>query len=216
MVLENIDMSQVKKQSEQVVLQAGGRICEWLPYLSRQQSRSQDELISRALIINALINIAFQAPIPIIKSWIESNHLTANLTLAEQSLLQKQNEDLSDREISNLGWSIEALWALMWAGNLIPDLAIDTPVSDRMVELVPNLEKNEDGAKFLEKMRLRPYEELYQMLDLYFRVHWYTEDGRINGYSTGNISSDIVMERRKALEWLMDTSSEWDDIRMNT
>jgi hypothetical protein len=216
MVLKNMDMNQIKKQSEQVVLQAGGRICEWLPYLSRQQSRSQDELISRALIINALINIAFQAPIPIIKSWIEINHLTANLTLAEQSLLQKQNENLSEREISNLGWSIEALWALMWAGNLISDLAIDKPVSDRMVELVPNLEKNEDGAKFLEKMRLRPDEELYQMLDLYFRIHWYTEDGRINGYSTGNISSDIVMERRKALEWLMDSSSEWDDIRLST
>ena len=216
MALEDIDTAQVKKQSEQIVLQAGGRICDWLPYLDRQQARSQDELIRRALIINALLNIAFQAPISVIKSWIETQGLATYLTPDEQDLLEKQNADLSEQEVANLEWSIEALWALMWAGSLIFDLAIDSPVSDDMVRLVPNLEKNEDGAKFSEKMRPRPYEELYQMLDLYYRVHWYTEDGRINGYSTGNISSDIVMERRKALEWLMDNSSDWDDISLNT
>ena len=216
MPLENVDAAQVKQRSEQAVLQAGGRICDWLPYLDRQQPRSQEELIGRALIRNALLNIAFQAPIPIIKNWIDTNGLAVHLTPDEQELLQKRNADLSEQDVANLEWSIEALWALMWAGNLIEDLAIDAPVSNNMVTFVPNLQDNEGGAKFSEKMRLRPYGELYQMLDLYYRVHWYTEDARINGYSTGNISSDIIMERRKALEWLMDGSSDWDNISLNT
>ena len=216
MAIENIDVAQVRRQSEQIVLQAGGRVCDWLPFLDRPQSRSQDELIGRALVINALINIAFEAPISAINNWIDTHGLNAYLTPDERSLLQKQSADLSEQEITNLEWSIEALWALMWAGSLISDLAIDSPVSDDMVTLVPNLQENETGAKFLDKMRLRPYEELYQMLDLYYRVHWYTEDGRINGYPTGDISSDIVMERRKALEWLMNDASDWDNMSLNT
>jgi hypothetical protein len=113
MSLENIDVNQVKKQSEQVILQAGGRICDWLPYLDRQHSRSQDDLIGRALVINALLNIAFQAPIIVIKDWIEINHLATQVTPAERDLLQKQTVDLSEQQIANLAWSIEALWALV-------------------------------------------------------------------------------------------------------
>ena len=216
MISENIDPAQMKKQSEQIILQAGGRICDWLPFVDRDQSRTQTELVGRSLILNALINIAFKAPIPIIKKWIYAQGLASQLSPNEQALLQKRDEDLEEQEISDLGWSIEALWALMWAGSLIPDLPINLPVPDSMATLVPNLQKNESGEKFSLKMRLRPYEELYQMLDLYYRVHWYTEDGRINGYSTSSINSDIVMERRKALEWLMDSSSQWDNISLNT
>lgn len=150
------------------------------------------------------------------KKWISTNGLTAHLSLAEQALLQKENTTLSDQEVSNLHWSLEALWALMWAGGLTDDLTVDSHVPDYMASICPDLQQNEDGAKFTQKMRLRPTEELFQMLDLYYRAHWYTEDGRINGYSPGNIRGDIVMERRKALEWLLNASTDWDHISLDT
>lgn len=216
MASEDINPAQVKAHSEQLILQAGGRVCDWLPTIERQQPRGQADLIGRALVLNALVNIAFSAPISAIKNWIDANGLAAHLSQGERDLLRKQNEDISEQQKSDLEWSIEALWALMWAGGLIPDLPVDTHVADTMVTLVPDLQKNEDGEKFTQRMRLRSYAELYQMLDLYYRAHWYTEDGRINGYDTADISSDIVMERRKALEWLLDASSDWDNISLNT
>lgn len=216
MANENINPAQVKAHSEQIILQAGGRVCDWLPIIERQHPRGQADLIGRALVLNALVNIAFNAPISVIRDWIDANGLSPHLSLSERDLLRKQNADLSEQQTADLGWSVEAVWALMWAGGLIPDLPVDTHVADHMVTLVPDLQQNEDGAKFTQKMRLRPYAELYQMLDLYYRAHWFTEDGRINGYDTGSISSDIVMERRKALEWLLDSSTGWDDISMNT
>lgn len=166
--------------------------------------------------MNALLNIAFQAPVSVIRDWIDANGLARHLSSAEQVLLTKSNEELSEQESTNLYWYIEALWALMWAGSLIPDLPIHQPVGDNMVSLAPNLQEAEGTDKFAAVMRLRPYEEMYRMLDLYYRVHWFTEDARINGYATGEISGDVIMERRKALEWLMDKSINWDNVPIDT
>jgi hypothetical protein len=44
------------------------------------------------------------------------------------------------------------------------------------------------------------------------RAHWYARDGQLNGYATGIFSLDVIMERRKALEWISDrTIEDWDD-----
>ena len=208
---------QVKKQSEEIILKKGGKICNWLPWIERsEQIRSNEELINRALILNALVNIYFQAPIHIIKSWIEQHNLTSFLSESEKKLLAKTNNELTEQENINIFWFNEALWALMWAGKLIEDLPIDKPVEDYMVELCPNLEQNENDSKFRDKMQIRTSEEIYQKLDLYYRVHWYTFDGLLNKYPTGNMNNSIIMERRKALEWVMDNTLDWDNIPLNT
>jgi len=207
----------IKAESEKVILQKKGKICDWLPIIERSEKvRSNDELINRALILNALLNIYFQAPIHIIKDWIEQYNLTSSLSKSEKKLLNKKNSGLTEQEKINIYWSIESLWALMWVGGLISDLPIDKCVEDRQAKLCPNLEKGENDSKFRSKMKIRTKEEIYKKLDLYFRAHWYTEDGRINNYPTGEINGDIIMERRKALEWAIDSTSDWDNIGMNT
>jgi hypothetical protein len=130
--------------------------------------------------------------------------------------LNKKNDELTEQEKINIFWFNEDLWALMWAGNLINDLPIDKCVEDRMVKLCPNLENGENDSKFRGEIEIKSKDELYKELDLYYRAHWYTEDGRINNYPTGNISGDIIMERRKALEWINDNTLDWDNISMGT
>ena len=213
---DTLDPQKVKKDSERIILAAGGRICDWLPHPDRAAPRSLDQLVGRALVMNALLNIAFEAPVSVIRDWTQANSLATHLSSAEQVLLTKRNGELSDQENINLYWYIEALWALMWAGSLIPDLPIDQPVGDTMASLVPNLQEAEGTDKFAGVMRLRPYGEIYRMLDLYYRAHWFTEDARINGYATGEISGDVIMERRKALEWLMNESINWDNVPLDT
>lgn len=207
----------VKKESEKTILGKGGKVLDWLPILERREKmRLNDELINRALILNALINIYFEAPTHIIKSWIERHELTPSLSEYEKSLLNKKNIDLTEQEKINIHGYIEALWALMWAGNLIDDLPIDKCVEDYQVDLCPRLEKGEDDSKFRNTIKIRTNEEIFKKLDLYFRAHWYTTDGIINKYPTGEINDSIILERRKALEWLMDSTLDWDNIPLNT
>ena len=83
-----------------------------------------------------------------------------------------------------------------------------------LATIVPNLQKNENGAAFAARILLRSYAELYPMLDLYFRAHWATENVRLHGGSSGRINGDIIMERRKALEWLSGATTDWDNVSM--
>jgi hypothetical protein len=50
-----------------------------------------------------------------------------------------------------------------------------------MASLCPNLQINEDGAKFKLRMQLRSYAELYAMRDLSYRFHWWTVDAQLVG-----------------------------------
>jgi hypothetical protein len=100
---------------------------------------------------------------------------------------------------------------------MIPELPVSEPVGDILASLLPDLQINEGPAKFLREFRLRPVPELYSMLDLYYRAHWYAVDGHLHGYDTGDFNLDIIMERRKALEWISDpTVEDWDDTEQST
>jgi hypothetical protein len=211
-----IDPQQVKADSERIILDAGGRICDWLPLLDDRTPRTLDAIVGRALVLNAMLQIAFKAPTNIIKDWLDNNGVSAHLSANERTLLEKDNDELTAQETTDLYWYIEALWALLWVGNLIEDLAFDQPIQDYMASLCPALQHNEDGSKFANNMKIRSHDELFRMLDLYFRLHWWTRDGQLNGYETGDVRLDIIMERRKALEWVLDDSCDWDNVELST
>jgi hypothetical protein len=41
-------------------------------------------------------------------------------------------------------------------------------------------------------------------------------DSELTGRDTGDVRLDIVMERREALEWVMDPLWDWDSVEMST
>ena len=121
--MPTLDPNAVKRESEAIIRRAGGEICDWLPVLDRgAPTRDVGAVVRRALILNAMLQIGFQAPIAVIKDWINRNGLADDLSESEREILEKDNEDLTEQERTNLYWYIEALWAMVWAGQLIPDL----------------------------------------------------------------------------------------------
>ncbi|MCU0486762.1 MAG: DUF4272 domain-containing protein [Anaerolineales bacterium] len=207
----------VKAESERTIKALGGRVCDWLPAHERGEMRSAAEVADRALTLHAMIEIAFGAPTEVIAAWIRENNLEASLSRQERALLARRRELLSEEELSSLGWSMEALWALVWAGGLIEALCIERPVGDILASLLPDIHINEDASSFRSRFALRPAEQIHAMLDLYYRAHWYARDGRLKGYPTGAFDLDRIMERRRALEWLSDRSLEdWADTPEDT
>jgi Domain of unknown function (DUF4272) len=86
-----------------------------------------------------------------------------------------------------------------------------------LASLLPNLQRDEDGIGFRDSFELRPAVELCSMLDLYYRAHWYARDGQLRAYATGAFNLDVILERRKALEWLNDNETEdWDATEAST
>jgi hypothetical protein len=212
-----IEPDAVKRESEAIIQRAGGQICDWLPVLDRDiQPRDLDAIVRRALILNAMLQIYFKAPVAVIKDWITLNGLADDLSQSEREILEKEDDDLTDQQRINLYWYIETLWTLVWAGQLIPALPFDESVGNSLASLCPSLQRNEDGSKLSKKMRLRPRDELFRMLDLYYRLHWWTRNAGLTGQDTGVVRLDIIMERRKALEWIMDPGCDWDNVQEDT
>jgi Domain of unknown function (DUF4272) len=213
---EIIDPVAVKKRSEATVLKAGGKICDWLPVIEMTKARDLGAVVDRALVLNALLHLYFRAPSPIIAKWIDRESLRGALSVKESELLAKPTESLTEQEHIDLYWYIEGLWATLWATGLIDDMPFDRGVEDFMVTLCPNLQRNEDGTKFRRRMELRPYPELYAMRDLSYRFHWWARDAQLKGEATGAVRLDVVMERRKVLEWILDCEADWDDMPLCT
>ena len=176
--------------------------------------RAPDSVIARALILNAMINIYFGAPTAIIKAWIEKHDLAKELSDIEGDILSKR--ELTEQEKINLYWYIEALWAFLWATNLVEAMDFTLSVPDTMVSMCPSLEVGEGPEKFTESMDLRDYEDLYKARDLYYRVMWWARQSTMTGQQDGKFNLSRTMERRRALEWIMDATLDWDDVPLNT
>ena len=60
-------------------------------------------------------------------------------------------------------------------------------------------------------------EEVLDMLDLYYRFDWATTNKRIDSNTNiGNLNPEVVLERRRGLEWLISDENDWYDIQLNT
>lgn len=206
---------QIKLDNDKIIRQKGYRVNDWLPFLESPNLRTIEEIKGRMAVMNALINIAFEAPIFIIRKWIEEQNLTQYLSLSEKQILQKENNQLTDLEKNSLTWYLESLWSFMWATKMIESLNAEDFVSDNMASLLPNLQDEKDNTKIEEIEDLRTELEIYTMLDYYYRLHWYCVDERLIGKQS-KLNEGLIYERRKSLEWIFNRTDDWDDVEMST
>ena len=205
-----LDPQKVKKRSEKIILNAGGEILDWLPTLDIPKPRSQNEIINRALVLNAMYQLHLKAPKNYIAEWIEEHFLITSITPQETIILSSPNE-LTEEEHEQLFWSLESLWAIAWATGLIPELPFNQFLGNLAV-ISPNMQLNEGVEKYAKNMQLRSTETIYEMLDLYYRLHWWTHTFKNMNKPTGDIHLDVIIARRKALEWILDETTEWDRV----
>jgi len=215
MLLDNatLDPQEVKKRSEKIILNAGGEILSWLPTLDIPKPRSQNEIINRALVLNAIYQLHLKAPKYYIADWIEEHFLISSITPQETIILSSPNE-LTEEEHYKLFWSLESLWAIAWATSLIPELPFNQLLGN-LAAISPNLQLNEGADKYATNMQLRSTETIYEMLDLYYRLHWWVHTSKNMNKPTGDIQLEVITARRKALEWILDNTAEWDRVDLS-
>jgi hypothetical protein len=212
----NIDFPDLKNISENLIISLGGRINPHLPILEYEGIRSSEEILYRVTIMAGMVYIAYKAPTKVIKEWIEQQDIYDYVSDWEKSILNKGEAKVTEDEKLQLRWYVESLWTLVWILGINNNFNLNESVGDNLIEMVPDIKKEEDISVLLKKIVLKTEEEIYEMSDLYYRMHWCLVDARLKGEKFKSFNEGIIMERRKALEWVISPTVDWDDVDLST
>lgn len=191
-------------------------VIEHLPMLEEPEFREPEKIARRMMVLLALFQLHLKAPNEIVKQWLEDNGLMGELTENELTYLGTKYSNLSQQSQTDIYWFVEAIWTFAWVGGLHDTLTFNTGVENSLVTLVPNIQHNEPTAKFISDFSLRKQVDIFDMLDKFYRAHWFARNNSLTGKTSDQVDIDIIMERRKALEYVVYKKYEWDDISLDT
>lgn len=155
----------------------------------------------------------------VMKKFLEWNISMDDLLPKERLLIQNKytkedcNDEFTRQDIVDIVWTYEAYWSVIWALDLITDKeckdASKVCNAERAMAisgLIPELD-----------LKLRSVEKILDMLDLFYCYHWACVEKQIKPETkTGKLNSEIVVERRRGLEWLINEEKDWNHISLDT
>jgi hypothetical protein len=131
---------------------------------------------------------------------------------------KKVLEECDERTAINVSWTIECCYSLAWVLGLISTEEMELPCEpDGPHNLFQFIQPFQNFEDFKASCKLRQPSEIMDILDLYYNYHWACVDNRLNPETNcGELNEEVVMERRKALEWLICRDKDWDNISLDT
>jgi hypothetical protein len=152
--------------------------------------------------------------------WAKEQSFWGSLSKRESTFLLADPFD--EKQRVHMSWQIEAAVPLVWAlgADLKLGLNLDQHPPRAVLNNIPKL--HEPTASFVNAARLRPTPEILDECDLIYRVHWAARNEQVGGKPTPeNWCYDVVMERHKALNWLIcygedDSEGDWDVVGTDT
>lgn len=212
-----------KKNNEYIKNQ--GIVCfEALPTIEPSTSiklKDINNICKRA--IACLLSIQLACDIEEQNNYYESKEFLLELLKkysVQNELLEKEKRLFENRyshqDAIDVAWTYETYWALIWVLGLIDDIRLPYDICDckKAIAIVADCKDYED---FKSKCRIRNIEEILDMLDLYYRYHWACVEKQVKpDTNIGSLNPDVVIERRKGLEWVISEIIEWDNISLDT
>lgn len=140
----------------------------------------------------------------------------------EEYLTDKEREIFelkgTEQDAIEMMWKYEGFWVLMWSLGFIekldfPDKACDTQYITEIVGSFENVDE------IIANSNLRDIEQILDEADLIFRYDWNCVDAMLNNRDAdGGLDYEVVVERHKALNWLIETvdAEDWDNVAAHT
>jgi hypothetical protein len=111
---------------------------------------------------------------------------------------------------------IEGMWALVWAMGMVNNMNFGQECDDHFVLMLPNLKQSQSSAAFRAQADPRSLQHVISALDLAYCLHWGIREAELVGQQLPrNLKPVIVVERRRAFEWLL-SKDEWDEVQLDT
>lgn len=182
--------------------------------------KSMDEICKRAIACLLSTQVAMDADTDAYEQSKDMFYKLLKEFGVQNDLLSKEKKvffgHYSKQDVIDVVWTYEAYWSLVWALGLVDDIEYPDTICDcqKAVTLVGDCKSYDE---FKSKCSLRRAEEILDMLDLYYRYHWATTEKRIHPDTPiGELNKDVVVERRRGLEWLVSDIKDWNYISLDT
>ncbi|MGP8199409.1 MAG: DUF4272 domain-containing protein [Limisphaerales bacterium] len=207
-----MDLKQIREESVQAAKGLGADVPTTLPLLDAGlEMRNGEETISRILAMNAVAAIAYGFDKGTAIAWLNQEALTDSLSGRERRFVL-EGVGQPDR----FKVQVEGAWALAWAIGITNQLNFAKECDNSFVTMLPNLKQGETSANFRKRIHPRPIEQAVAACDLAYCLHWAIRQAELIGRRTpGNLKPYIVIERRRALEWLL-SKEAWDEVPLDT
>lgn len=183
-----------------------------LPVIDGSVVRSGLDVVQRIACLSAVAATAYGCAPEVALGWLDEQGLTALLAGTERRYLQQREHSAHDDEAARP----EAIYALAWALGLAEGAdELLRPAPDDLVRRVPHPPPASVGVDDIDYGVIRRSDEVTQALDTAYCCHWALVDGRLQGRPQAAPEEWVVVERRRAWEWLT-SHDEWDDVPMDT
>ncbi|MHB8801030.1 MAG: DUF4272 domain-containing protein [Thermoanaerobaculia bacterium] len=209
-------MQETRERSRARLMNEGVPISHRLPLLERIGTpRGPKQVADRIVVLYALIGLAHDADPGKLLRWLRDIRCEGALEPQERGLLEK--ERITNEEEKRLSWLQEALVFLMWAGSLQPELGRAYGECD-IDEVLPRIPPEVAVSTFRKSLVLRPIEELLDEADYLYQLHWALRHPEVwrEQVLYLRFSRDVVIERRRAIEWLLHRRASWWEISLDT
>ena len=203
----------------------GIAVNEHLPLLPSSENvtfKSEDEIMNRIIAAFTAIQVACS-----IRNGEDYNDAVSFMLDYmkkckgnESYLLEKERKILennySQQDVVDVIWTYECVFTLMWAiGYKADKYELDVSNICNGDFVMYDMANIAQGTNI--KPKLINKEKILNTLDLFYCYHWACVEKRINPETPiGNINPEVVVERRRALEWLICDTEDWNDVSLNT
>jgi len=145
----------------------------------------------------------------IIKPWGAGGFFTP------KELAFVRNSNPTKRERFKFAWRYECLDVLLWALGYKKELPPPNVICDVKTDV--SIIVNNKGDLLWRNSSPRTVDELLDMADYYYRLHWGATELRLQGKTNEAVNEEIIMERHYALNWLIRyMGQEWDEVTTDT
>ena len=132
-----------------------------------------------------------------------------------EELVFIENPNVSDRDRIKFAWRYECLDVLLWALGYKENIPPPNEICDVKADV--SIIINNKSSMLWKNARLRSMDELLDMADYYYRLHWGATELRLKGKQNESVNEEVIMERHYALNWLIRYMGQsWDEISTDT
>ncbi|WP_111859960.1 DUF4272 domain-containing protein [Acinetobacter sp. CFCC 10889] len=215
---------QRKEQSIEILKHRDIPYIDWLPMIESVEDvevRTAESIAQRAIACLWVIQVAcdidngrYNDEIKdFVLNVLAKMQVMDALTENEKAIL---HEDVSQQDVINMVWKYEAYWVLLWALGIVEELNYPENIvdCDFAIQAVVSAKTFEE---FMAKVKLRDIEEILDQADLIYRYDWACVNARLKQeQAPAQLNSAVVVERHGALNWLIQSDSDWDHPDVST